>query len=345
MKMRLADLKIDPDFEKALPKLENSEYEHLDRKIAANGFDEAFPIAIWNNFIVDGHNRYNVCKFRGIEEVPVVEKEFGSKEEAIAWIYQTQLSRRNLSGEQYKYYVGKRLEAEKAARGGDRKSEEAKSKAQNEPLIQSGDTATNIAKDIGKSREYVKRAEKFAKGLDAASEVDPDIKDDVLSGKVKASARVVNQIATATPEEKKELIDEIRNPKKKEKGGKDDVGATVASAERGKTRKCQHCQRIFPVAMFNDKVHPYRCRDCFNESKRELRKDKTMPDTLNPNIPVVITDDVTISEFENILANTINSFEIALEINKEHITEDVKNAINKLLDEHIKKMERIKEGL
>ena len=345
--MRLADLKIDPEFEKALPKLENSEYESLDRKIAANGFDEAFPITIWNSYIVDGHNRYNVCKFRGIEEVPVIEKDFDSKEEAVAWIYQTQLSRRNLSGEKYKYYVGKRLEAEKAARGGDKKSDEAKSKRQNDALIQEGDTAERIAKEHGVSRRFVQRSEKYAKGLDAANEVDPEIRDDVLSGKVKAPARIVDKMAKATPEEKKELVKEIRNPKKKEKGANKDVGATVLTEDQQGTRKCSKCGQIKPISFFsiNHGCKTFVCKKCDVERKKEAEKSKVMPDTLNPNIPVVITEDVTISEFENILANTINSFEIALEINKEHITEDVKNAINKLLDEHIKKMERIKEGL
>ena len=345
--MKLADLKIDPEFEKALPKLENSEYESLDRSIASEGFDESYPIVIWKdkNIIVDGHNRYKICKFRGIEEVPVIETEFESREKVIAWIYRTQLARRNLSGEKYKYYVGKQLEAEKAARGGDRKSTQAKSKRQNDALIQEGDTAERIAKEHGVSRRFVQRSEKFAKGLDAANEVDPKIRDDVLSGKVKAPANIVSKIATADEEEKKQLVNEIRNPKKREEGVNNGVGATVASAERGKTRKCQHCQRIFPVAMFNDKVHPYRCRDCFNESKRELRKDKTMPDTLNPDIPIVVTEEVTISEFENILLNTINSFEIALDINNEHMSDNVKNAIGKLIDKHIKKMEELKESI
>lgn len=352
--MRLADLKIDEDFEKALPQLTNSEYEMLDRSIASKGYDESFPIVIWKgkNIIVEGHNRYKICKFRGIEEVPVVEKDFESKEEAIAWIYRTQLSRRNLSYEQYKYYVGKRLEAEKAARGGLKNTNRSENgtfttKPQNDASWSEGDTAERIAKEIGKSRAYVQRSEQFAKGLDAASEIDPDIKDDVLSGKVKAPANVISQIATATEEKKTELINEIRNPKKKDKGVNKDVGATVLTEDQQGTRKCSKCGQIKPISFFsiNHGCKTFVCKKCDVERKKEAEKSKVMPDTLNPDIPVVITDDVTISEFENILANTINSFEIALEINKEHITEDVKNAINKLVDEHIEKMERIKKGL
>lgn len=353
MNMKLADLKIDPEFEKALPKLENSEYESLDRSIASEGFDESYPIVIWKdkNIIVDGHNRHKICKFRGIEEVPVIETEFESREKVIAWIYRTQLARRNLSGDQYKYYVGKRLEAEKAARGasdGFRGNQHTKVvKVQNQPLANGGDTATRIANEIGKSRDYVKRAEKFAKGLDAASEIDPDIKDDVLSGKVKAPANIVSKIATADKEEKEQLVNEIRNPKKKEEGVNKNVGATVLTEDQQGTRKCSRCGQIKPISLFsiNHGCKTFVCRKCDVERKKEAEKSKVMPDTLNPNIPVVITEDVTISEFENILANTINSFEIALDINKEHITKDVKSAINKLIDEHIKKMEKIKESI
>lgn len=349
MRMKLADLKIDPEFEKVLPKLENSEYESLDRSIASEGFDESYPIVIWKdkNIIVDGHNRYKICKFRGVEEVPVIETEFESREKVIAWIYRTQLARRNLSGDQYKYYVGKQLEAEKAARGGDRKSTQVKSKRQNDALIQEGDTAERIAKEHGVSRRFVQRAEKFAKGLDAAEEIDPRIKDDVLSGKVKAPANIVSKIATADEEEKERLVNEIRNPKKKEKGVNKDVGATVLMEDQQGTRKCSKCGQIKPISFFsiNHGCKTFVCKKCDAERKKEAEKSKVMPDTLNPNIPVVITDDVTISEFENILANTINSFEIALEINKEHITKDVKSAISKLVDEHIEKMESIKKGL
>lgn len=354
MNMKLADLKIDPEFEKTLPELENSEYESLDRSIASEGFDESYPIVIWKNknIIVDGHNRYKICKFRGIEEVPVIETEFESREKVIAWIYRTQLARRNLSGDQYKYYVGKRLEAEKAARGGLKNTNRSENgtfttKPQNDASWSEGDTAERIAKEIGKSRAYVQRSEQFAKGLDAASEIDPNIKNDVLSGKVKAPANIVSKIATADKEEKEQLVNEIRNPKKKEKGVNKDVGATVLMEDQQGTRKCSKCGQIKPISFFsiNHGCKTFVCKKCDVERKKEVEKSKVMPDTLNPNIPVVITEDVTISEFENILANTINSFEIALEINKEHITEDVKNAISKLVDEHIEKMERIKKGL
>lgn len=72
------------------------------------------------------------------------------------------------------HYVGKRLEAEKAAKGasdGFRGNRFTGSvvKRQNDALLETGDTAERIAKEHGVSRRFVQRAEKFAKGLDAAS--------------------------------------------------------------------------------------------------------------------------------------------------------------------------------
>ena len=46
---------------------ENEERKRLENNILENGFNPAFPIITWNNTIVDGHNRYNICKKHGIE--------------------------------------------------------------------------------------------------------------------------------------------------------------------------------------------------------------------------------------------------------------------------------------
>lgn len=123
----------------------------------AKGLDEAYPIIIWNKTIIDGHNRYEICKFHGIEDVPVVEKHYLSKEEAIAAVYALQIGRRNLTPEQIKYCLGKQYEAMKLAHGetrtGKRDVETGRfvQSAQNEHNGMSGKTADRIASEHGVS--------------------------------------------------------------------------------------------------------------------------------------------------------------------------------------------------
>jgi hypothetical protein len=61
------DLQIDPEFEEPIPP--SNEYEALEKSIPDNGYDKTCQIRIWkgHNIIVDGHNRYRVCKEHDIE--------------------------------------------------------------------------------------------------------------------------------------------------------------------------------------------------------------------------------------------------------------------------------------
>lgn len=78
------ELKIDMDFENCLPMLSKEEYSELEKNICKNGI--LSPVLIWNGTIIDGHNRYKICKAHGIENIPTKEMDFSSKSEAIEWI-------------------------------------------------------------------------------------------------------------------------------------------------------------------------------------------------------------------------------------------------------------------
>lgn len=93
--MRLSELKIDPDFRDCLPRLTDEEYSQLEDNILEYGVQS--PLIIWHNYIVDGHNRYSICFTNNITDVPVREEYFESKEDALQWILENQLGRRNLT--------------------------------------------------------------------------------------------------------------------------------------------------------------------------------------------------------------------------------------------------------
>lgn len=87
-------LKINEKFANVAPDLSGKEYSLLKASLLKDGcFD---PIVVWNGTIVDGHNRYHICRQNKIP-FEVKEMNFDSEADAIQWIIQNQLGRRNLS--------------------------------------------------------------------------------------------------------------------------------------------------------------------------------------------------------------------------------------------------------
>ena len=214
-------LTIDPEFEAKCPPLTEDELSQLEENILEEGL-VLMPLIVWNNTIVDGHNRYRIALEHPGIEFRVHEKHFNSKYEALSWICKNQLGRRNLTPQQKKYLIGQRYKAEKQIHGGDRKSEQAKSSSQNGNLISPLKTCDRIAEETNTSKNYVIRAEHFSDGIDAAEEVLPGIKNDLLLGKYKPKEADVAAIARASPEERLEKAEQLRViPEKKPKADKD----------------------------------------------------------------------------------------------------------------------------
>jgi len=72
----------------------------VQEQIEEFGFNEEEPVVIWKgkNILVDGRTRYTASKNVRLEKIPVFEKEFANKEEAILYTIKRQLTRRNLTG-------------------------------------------------------------------------------------------------------------------------------------------------------------------------------------------------------------------------------------------------------
>ena len=65
-----------------------------------NGFDSAHPVIIWGvkNILVDGHTRYEAAKQCGIDDIPVLHREFKDADEASEYaLVNCQVNRRNLT--------------------------------------------------------------------------------------------------------------------------------------------------------------------------------------------------------------------------------------------------------
>jgi 16S rRNA G966 N2-methylase RsmD len=85
---------INEEFRDLIPPLTKEEYEGLEESVVNEGCRES--IIVWNDIIVDGHNRYEICKNHDIE-FSVTEKNFANTDDAKLWIINNQFSRRNIS--------------------------------------------------------------------------------------------------------------------------------------------------------------------------------------------------------------------------------------------------------
>lgn len=179
------DLKINPTFESCIPPLTEEEFKQLRDNIVESETIYS-PIVIWNDYIVDGHNRYKILQEHPgfMANIFDLSFDYQTEEEVISWICSNQLGRRNLTPEQKKYLVGKQYEAERSAQGGDHCSDEARAKIHGDALLPA-DAADRVAVQNNTNRTYVQRAYRFAKGIDAVEEMTPGLKDKILSGEIK----------------------------------------------------------------------------------------------------------------------------------------------------------------
>lgn len=212
------ELRIDPEFESKIPPLSDEEFKQLEENILEEGIVYS-PIIVWKGFIVDGHNRYRVIQKHPDIRYSTLEKEFDNKIQAIIWICKNQLGRRNLTEPQKKYLLGKRYEAEKMLHGYNEESQSRDDNGQfhrsshNGNFGGSGRTAKQLAHETHTSRNTILRAHEYSRGVDAADEVVPGIKKEILSEGIKPSEKEVMAIAKAPQEERKGMAEALRKPK------------------------------------------------------------------------------------------------------------------------------------
>lgn len=84
---------------------------------------------------------------------------------------------------------------------------------QNDHLPNGIKTRELVARENGVTDSYMKRAQALSRGIAAAEEVSPGIKQELLSGAIKVPEKDVAAIARASPEDRKEMVEELRKPR------------------------------------------------------------------------------------------------------------------------------------
>ena len=213
-------LTINPNFESVIPPMTTAELVLLEDNILADG-KVLMPIVVWNGTIIDGHKRFKIVGKHPEIQFTITELFFEDEYEAIAWICKNQLGRRNLPEEYKKYLIGKRYDAEKKIakfHGNQYTLGKESGVGQNDPhQKKKHGTRTQVAEETNTSESYVKRADVYARGVDAIEEIAPGMKDEILSGTISTTDEEVMSAAKMSPEEIKKLAEDLRLPKRERK--------------------------------------------------------------------------------------------------------------------------------
>jgi len=187
------EYRIDSELQDVMPELTEEEKSELEKSLLQDGFKGA-PIIVWGDIIIDGHNRYSICKKHNIP-FEVQELQFKDKSEVIQWMIRAQLGRRNLIDAQKIALVKKfRPELEKQAKekqakaGGDKKSLDYKKSVPPtlgeavESKKHDNEVTSQLAKMANVGKETFRKAERV---LDSEKE---EVKEKMLSGEKSINA-------------------------------------------------------------------------------------------------------------------------------------------------------------
>ena len=218
----MINLKIDPEFQSQIPPLTDDEFKQLEENILKEG-KLLSPLIVWNNTLVDGHNRYAILQKHPEIYFSTMPLRFENREEAIAWICWNQLGRRNLTPEQKKFLIGKQYSVEHRKPGGNGNNQytTATQETVQEELCQNDTipptaTENSVRKQIAErnnvSESYVVRSEKFMRGVEIMEQMVPGTKEKILSGQFKVRDADMHRLARADFPNRKQIVHEILHP-------------------------------------------------------------------------------------------------------------------------------------
>lgn len=237
----------------------DEERKLLEKSLLAEGGPRD-PIVIWDeqNAIVDGHNRYGICKAHGLP-FKTVRMSFKDATAVKEWMLTNQLGRRNLSPLRMTYYLGTLYNMQKVDVPGKREKMEET-------------TAEKLGKQFQVSERTVRRAGDEAKGIDAVGRA---LNITSVADKIKAIKARNEESVGFTKEElaeigkepdqkvQEEAVKELVKIKQEEKakqppktqGQKTVVKKTAGTAKQA-TYPVAFCKPAFDAVGFNVATEP-----------------------------------------------------------------------------------------
>lgn len=168
-----SELAIDPEFHDYLPAWSVSKRAEMERQILRDGRPRE-PLVVWGGtkIVVEGQNRYGICKKFGIP-VPIVEIEFADRNAVKTFMVEKFLGDDRDCPPQQKALIWAR-HAENLKAGGVKRA------------------AEKTAEAAGVDRRTIFRAMSYAEALDS---LPADIRSRLMSGDLSASQEVVRELA------------------------------------------------------------------------------------------------------------------------------------------------------
>lgn len=212
----MADYFIDPEFQRLLPELSALEQTQLEENVLRDGCRD--PIVVWNNTIVDGHHRYEICRKHRLT-FKVETLTFQCREEAIRWICLNQVGRRNVSPELLRYQIGKRYNVEKVLtahnpKGRNQYSEDASEVLMRPPTERRMGTAASIGRAYNISPFAVHTYKDIATAIDTIAEKDSRLSERYLTGQLRIKKDDLVTIADMTKYQIRALTNNLMRQKK-----------------------------------------------------------------------------------------------------------------------------------
>jgi len=202
----MENIQIDPEFKALIPPLAPQERDQLEENLKADGCRD--PIVTWQGWLLDGHNRFEICTRLGIE-YRVTSLDLADKAAALDWMDANQLGRRNLTPEQMSLLRGRIYNRSKKPAGG----REGRDFSDGQNVQPKAATHETLGDRFGVSGKTVQRDGKFVSDIESLEQYSPGIGQRVMAGEVKRkdvaeAAEIVSSIPESerTPEAVKEAI-------------------------------------------------------------------------------------------------------------------------------------------
>ena len=208
----MKEIIIDEEFKTLLPALDKETYARLEGNLLLHGCRDA--IVLWNGIIIDGHNRYAICTKNDIP-FKTVDMEFGNRDEALIWIINTQVSRRNLTPIQMSHFRGLHYRVIKRLQG---YNPHETIMSQNGTLL--GSTKGQLADQYKVSKNTILRDAKLSESIDAIGEASPEAKRQILAGEISINKNTLGGISALPAEEVESLANKIESGEYDKKQGK-----------------------------------------------------------------------------------------------------------------------------
>lgn len=184
-----------------------------------NGYDQAFPVILWNDIIIDGHTRLNAAITAEINTIPTISKAFADEKEALEYAIHNQRNRRNLSEAELLHCIELLDKPLSKKQAGSLKGSKDKGKSNFENKIASEPTHKKTAKVLGIGQSKVSDARTVLKDAKAKKEVE--------SGK-----KTISKAA-------KEIREKTAKPTKKETPKLDMIVAVVETLRDYENKKVE----------------------------------------------------------------------------------------------------------